>query len=149
MLATSVNTRIAAIDKAKHPNGYDITNTEDQRKLINVAANGLFNSFLRELGSFEVSKSYRHTSSQHVQYSHHRAGRADRSLQIPDTPGRNTRGFTRGRQILRSANADSFRLSKRQDPQKRQAGQLLRRAAPSGQPEFEPRRPNAPYLRGF
>ncbi|KAL8774326.1 MAG: hypothetical protein Q9209_001077 [Squamulea sp. 1 TL-2023] len=58
MLATMVNTRIAAINYEKNPDGYDITKPEDQLQMINDAANGLFNSYNSQMGPFEATKNF-------------------------------------------------------------------------------------------
>ncbi|KAL8795957.1 MAG: hypothetical protein Q9182_007442 [Xanthomendoza sp. 2 TL-2023] len=58
MLAAMVNTRIAAINNEKNPNGYDITKAEDRLRMDNDAANGLFNSYNSQLGPFEVTKEF-------------------------------------------------------------------------------------------
>lgn len=58
MLATMVNTRIASINNEKNPNGYDITDAESQLRMINDAANGLFNAYNNQMSSFIVTKTY-------------------------------------------------------------------------------------------
>ena len=57
MLATAVNTRLASVNYAKNPDGYDITKPEDQLRMINDSANGLFNFYNDKMGQFETTKS--------------------------------------------------------------------------------------------
>lgn len=62
MLCTAVNTRLAAIANAAHPDQWDISVPENQIKMVNAAANGLFNWYYSHMGQFLTSVNM--TSSQ-------------------------------------------------------------------------------------
>lgn len=55
MLCTAVNTRLAAIANAAHPEMWDVSVPDNQIKMINQAANGLFNWYYSHMGQFLTS----------------------------------------------------------------------------------------------
>ncbi|KAL8989290.1 MAG: hypothetical protein Q9169_008390, partial [Polycauliona sp. 2 TL-2023] len=58
MLTTMVNTRITAINNKINPDSYDITKAEDQLRMINDAANGLFNTYNSLMDPFIATKNF-------------------------------------------------------------------------------------------
>ena len=68
MLSTAVNARLAAQAKNQHPEDWDITNADNQIKVINMSANNMFNFYLKQMGPFETSTSMS-SQTQHNTYS--------------------------------------------------------------------------------
>ncbi|KFH40786.1 hypothetical protein ACRE_085210 [Hapsidospora chrysogenum ATCC 11550] len=52
MLACGVNSRLAAVAKAKHPDLYDVSTADGQLDMINDSANGLFNWYHTNMGAY-------------------------------------------------------------------------------------------------
>jgi hypothetical protein len=55
MLCDAVNTRLAAIANSAHPDQWDISIADNQIKMVNAAANGIFNWYYSHMGAYLTS----------------------------------------------------------------------------------------------